>query len=289
MRREKINYFLVGLFVISSMILLLAMLYKVTGAQAGAVSYYVVFDKLSNIKKGTGVSYGGYQVGRVNEIMPFRQQGKTQYKLHLQIKGDWLIPDDSVAQIVMPGLIADKMIEITEGTSSQMLKPEDTIKSRHTADMMELVNSIATELDRVIPGLSEDLSGLFVKLNSSADQLALMLNDTNRNHINNAFLNADLATENLKTLSIGFNKVNLQLEEVLRRSNKILSVNDDDLRFTVVKLRESIGVISENIQSIMYNMETTTRNMNEFSRQLRDNPGVILSGKQPADEAGNSK
>ncbi|MCW8855299.1 MAG: MlaD family protein [Gammaproteobacteria bacterium] len=271
------------------MIMLLAMLYKVTGAQAGAVSYYVVFDKLSNIKKGTGVTYGGYQIGRVATVVPFREQGKTQYKLQLQIKGDWLIPDDSIAQIVMPGLIADKMIEITEGKSNQMLKPEDTIKSRHTADMMELVNSIASELDRVIPGLSEDLSGLFVKLNSSADQLALMLNDTNRNHINKAFLNADLATENLKTLSIGFNKVNLQLEEVLRRSNKILSVNDDDLRFTVVKLRESIGVISENIQSIMYNMETTTRNMNEFSRQLRDNPGVILSGKPPADEAGNSK
>ena len=57
----------------------------------------------------------------------------------------------------------------------------------------------------------------------------------------------------------------------------------------MVKLRESIGVISYNIQSIMYNMETTTRNMNEFSRQLRDNPGVILSGKPPADEAGSQK
>ena len=289
MRREKINYFLVGLFVLSSIIMLLAMLYKVTGAQAGAVSYYVVFDKLSNIKKGTGVTYGGYQIGRVDEIVPFRQQGKTQYKLHLQVKGDWLIPDDSVAQIVMPGLIADKMIEITEGASSQMLKPDDTINSRHSADMMELVNSIATELDRVIPGLSTDLSGLFVKLNSSADQLALMFNETNRNHINKAFVNADVATENLKSLSVGFNKVNAQLEEVLRRSNAILAVNDEDVRFTVVKLRESIGVISDNIQSIMYNMETTTRNMNEFSRQLRDNPGVILSGKPPADEAGGHK
>ncbi|MDH5472625.1 MAG: MlaD family protein [Gammaproteobacteria bacterium] len=289
MRQDKINYFLVGLFVLTSLLILLTMLYRVTGAQAGAVSYYVVFDKLSNIKKGTGVTYGGYQIGRVNDIAPFRLHNKTQYKIHLEINGEWQIPGDSVAQIVMPGLIADKIIEITEGSSSDMLKPGDTINSRRSADMMELVNSIASELDRVIPGLSEDLAGLIAKLNNSADQLALMFNDTNRQHINNAFVNADQATDNLKTLSIGFNRVNQQLEEVLQRSNSILAINDDDLRFSVIKLRESMGVISENLQSIMYNIETSTRNMNEFSRQLRDNPGVILSGKPPADEAGAHK
>lgn len=284
MRREQINYFLVGAFVLSSLLILFTILYRVTGAQAGAVSYYVVFDKLSNIKRGSGVTYSGYQIGRVDSISPFRQEGKTQYRLQLEIKGDWQIPSDSVAQIVMPGLIADKMIEITEGASNDMLQAGDTINSRRSADMMTLVNSIASELDRVIPGLSKDLGELMLKLNSSADQLALMFGDKNRTHINNAFMNADLATQNLKTLTQGFNTVNQQLEEVLRRSNSMLAVNDEDIRVTVIKLRESVTVISDNLQSIMYNIENSTRNMNEFSRQLRDNPGVILSGKPPADE-----
>ena len=47
MRREKINYFIVGLFVLSSMVILLAMLYKVTDVRAGAVLYLGVFENFS--------------------------------------------------------------------------------------------------------------------------------------------------------------------------------------------------------------------------------------------------
>jgi hypothetical protein len=34
-------------------------------------------------------------------------------------------------------------------------------------------------------------------------------------------------------------------------------------------------------------LDATSQNMNEFSRELRNNPGVVLGSKPPADAHGN--
>jgi phospholipid/cholesterol/gamma-HCH transport system substrate-binding protein len=36
--------------------------------------------------------------------------------------------------------------------------------------------------------------------------------------------------------------------------------------------------------AIAHNLEATTRNMNEFSQQIRENPGLIIRGRSAADE-----
>jgi phospholipid/cholesterol/gamma-HCH transport system substrate-binding protein len=38
------------------------------------------------------------------------------------------------------------------------------------------------------------------------------------------------------------------------------------------------------MDSISANLETTTRNMSEFSRRIRDNPGVLLRGQGGSDD-----
>jgi phospholipid/cholesterol/gamma-HCH transport system substrate-binding protein len=42
--------------------------------------------------------------------------------------------------------------------------------------------------------------------------------------------------------------------------------------------------VARNIDSVTYNLESTSRNFNEFSRQLRENPGVLIGGTKPARE-----
>lgn len=285
MKKDNVNYLLVGMFVLISMFLLFAMLYRITGVQANAENYYVVLNKITGVKDGAAVTYGGYQIGQIENVKPIFENEKTRYQLKLKVKGDWRIPDDSIAQIIMPGIIADKQIEITEGQSKTALKPGDTIKSKEAVDMMALVNSIGNELDNFVPNMASDVSRLLKNLNKSADQVAAVFNDTNRDRITNMFKNANDASRNLAQLSSGFTKINKQLDELLSQSKSILTDNDDDIRQSVISLRKSMDVISENINSIIYNLDTSSRNMNEFTRQLRDNPSAILGSKPPVDKA----
>jgi phospholipid/cholesterol/gamma-HCH transport system substrate-binding protein len=44
-----------------------------------------------------------------------------------------------------------------------------------------------------------------------------------------------------------------------------------------------MAAISRRIDSITGDLESTTRNMNEFSRQIRENPGVLVRGRETSD------
>lgn len=289
MKKDTVNYFMVGSFVLAMLILLLYGLYRITGQTVGAVEYFVVFDTVQGVKDGAAVTYGGYHVGQVDSLKPINDNNRTRYLLTLNIRRDWIIPADSRAQIIKPGLISDQQIEITEGNSENKLKPGDTINSHEAVDMMALMNSIGNELDGFLPAVTDDVHKLLQRLNQSAQQLERMFSDKNRQHLDNMFVNADQSSQQLARMTSGFDKVNKQLEQLLEKSAAMVSDNDQDVRLAVVELRKAMLSISSNMESILYNLSSSSRNMNEFTRQLRDNPGVLLGSKPPSDTAESHK
>lgn len=287
MKKDNINYFMVGMFVLLGMLLLFVMLLKITGGQSDSDKYYVNFDQVTGIKDGVIVTFGGYAIGTVNGVEPVTENGKIFYKVLLEVKSGWKIPDDSTAQIVMPAVISDKQIEISQGQSKQSLSPGDTIRGTEAVDIMELVDSIAKELNSFIPQSTKNVNRLVDKLNYSADQVGLILTDNNIQHLNNLFKHADSSSKSLSELAEGFARINTQLDNILTKTDFILDDNSEDIRYSVRELKKSIDVISGRIESVMYNLDSTSQNMNEFSRELRNNPGALLGSKPPADKHGD--
>jgi len=287
MKKENTNYFMVGLFVISGFLLLFIMLFKITGDQSDADEYFVEFSNVTGIKDGVVVTYGGYAIGSVNSVQPLLENGQMRYKLSLGIKSDWRIPVDSSAQIVMPAIISDKQIEITQGQAEKSLQPGDTIQGTEAVDVMELVDSIGQKLNKFIPESTKNVNQLLQQLNFSADQVAELLNQKNVNHLNSFFKNADSSSQNLSELTASFGRINKQLDSVLDKTNVMLGDNSDDIRYSIIELKKSMDVISGRIESVMYNLDATSQNMNEFSRTLRNNPGAILGSTPPKDIHGD--
>jgi phospholipid/cholesterol/gamma-HCH transport system substrate-binding protein len=287
MKKENTNYFMVGLFVISGFLLLLIMLFKITGNQSDADEYFVEFSNVTGIKDGVVVTYGGYAIGAVNNVQPLLENGQMRYKLSLGVKSGWRIPADSSAQIVMPAIISDKQIEITQGQAEKSLQPGDTIQGAEAVDVMELVDSIGQKLNSFIPESTKNVNKLLQQLNFSADQVALLLSQENVNHLNSFFKNADSSSQNLSELTASFSRINKQLDSVLDKTNVMLGDNSDDIRYSIIELKKSMDVISGRIESVMYNLDATSQNMNEFSRTLRNNPGAILGSTPPTDIHGD--
>ncbi len=58
-----------------------------------------------------------------------------------------------------------------------------------------------------------------------------------------------------------------------------------DLEKTVIDLRYVLESVTRHVDAITQNLEGASRNMNEFARQIRKNPGVLIGGKPPGDTA----
>ena len=287
MKKENVNYFMVGLFVLIGLLVLFIMLLKITGGQTDTDEYYVKFNQVTGIKDGVVVTYGGYAIGSVMSLEPVFEENKTVYKLTLGVKAGWKIPNDSTAQIVMPAIISDKQIDITQGVSKQLLLPGETLNSTEAVDIMELVDSIAHELNSFIPQSTKNINKLVDTLNYSAQKISLMLSDDNIQHLNSLFKNADDSSKGLAKLSVSFSGISQQLESILSKTDLLLDDNSEDIRYTIIELKNSVDTISSRIESVMYNIDATSQNMNEFSRELRNNPSAILGSKPPADKHSN--
>lgn len=312
MKRDNVNYLLVGVFVLAAFFATLVVLYRITGRDTDTEPYYVRYDNITGVSVGTTVTYGGYQVGQVEQITPKRDNGRTEYRLRLGIREGWEIPADSVARIVSPGLLSENIIDIAEGDSRRVLAPGATLRGQEQVSVMSLLNSMAYELkdladtrikpllenlnqrvesiggelDESIPRLTANANALLEQLSAGAAGLQELFSEENRDRVSNVLENTERVSRNLAQLSEGFGEVRADLDRLLEGSNALLEENRGDLREAVVALRRSMEVVSSNIDSIVYHLQSSSRNMNEFSRQIRQNPGLLLGSQPPRDVEG---
>lgn len=309
MKNDRINYLAVGAFVLAMFTLLLLVLFQLTGTRGATDVYYAYFDNISGINRTSPVSFEGYPMGRITAIEPLQNKGKTGYKLTLELQKDWPLPEDSVARITAFSMLSEFVIDIHQGSSSKHLRAGDTLKGQQGGDFYSALNGVATDvsdltqhgvkplldklnqhvdslggkLEASMPALLNDLKKLLAKLDTNADALKQMLSNDNQKHVSSLLKNADAASVNLLQLSDDVNKTRAQLDSLLSDTGSLLADNKVELRAAVTQLRNALDLVADNIDAIMHNAEGTSRNMFELSRQLRQNPGLLLGTTPPRD------
>ena len=308
MRRDTINYLVVGVFVLGVFLLFMAVLYQITGRTGPTENYYVSYGNVEGIKYGTPVLYEGYQVGQVDEVEPVREGGGTRFRITLAVTEDWAIPEDSIAAVVKSGLLSSVAIDIEEGKSPTPLAPESNMQGREATDLFATINEVAADLrslsreslrplldnlnskvdllggdlhgimqDSLKPILDDQVKVILRKVDTTADQLNVLLGDRNVEHVNEILVNLNSSSDNLRQLLADLQTTRATLDKALTNIDGVVDENDEDIRRTVY-------TISQHIEAVSHNLEASSRNMNEFSRQIRENPGLLLrSSPQPED------
>ena len=316
MKRETINYTAVGLFVLLMLAAFFALLLAITRPGGGATDrYHVFYRDVAGIKYGTPVLYQGYQVGQVEVVAPDQGESGLRYRVDFSVRKGWVVPADSVARVTMSGLLSAVSIDIRGGDSATMLAPGAEVAGEERVDLFASMDELAADLRQLLGtsvrplldslnsrleqlsgtvedevtallrGLRDDLGRLSGKLNASADVLATMLNDENAQHVENALANMDAVSKNLGTVSADIHETRARLDGLLDSVGALISDNQDDLAGALHDLRRSMRVLADNVDAVVYNLEGATRNLNEFSRQIRQNPGILLGGSAPRDSA----
>ena len=70
MRSSKINYLLVGCFVLAMIAAVVVTVATLTGRTGAVDRYYAIYSNVTGIKFGTQVIYEGYPIGQVEKLEP---------------------------------------------------------------------------------------------------------------------------------------------------------------------------------------------------------------------------
>ena len=294
MKRDSINYVLVGTAVLIAFGLLLATLLAITGRGGAASEYHVYYDNVTGLAYGAPVFYEGFRIGQISGIEPERS-AKTRYRVELALRSDWPIPDDSVAQLQSSGLLADMSVGIREGTSKQMLAVGSEIKGIAGGDIFGAMNDLAGELtvlsrerirplietmatrlesisgtiDTNLPALVAETQKLMERLNHAAEGINGLVDQPNREAI-------AASLRDVRTVAGELKKTQARADALLASLNDTVAENRPQLRQTVLDLEQTVGAIAQRIDAITHHLESSSRNIDEFAREIRRNPNRLL-------------
>jgi phospholipid/cholesterol/gamma-HCH transport system substrate-binding protein len=312
MKRDTINYFSVGLFVLAGIALLLFAMFHLASGIGDRDVYYTRYRNVAGLSPGTLVTYEGYNLGHIAAIEPMRTPQGLEYQVEMRVQKGWQIPADSVARIYTNGLLADTVVNISEGQSPDFLAPGATVKGEQGADLFAAMGALAGEfvdlseqairpllknlghsthvlggdLEERLPAMLDAVQRLVEKLDASATHLSGILNAGTEVQARRVLHNVDTAAADFKALGGSLVEVSAQAQRLLGKLDALVTTGQPDLMQAVSDLRRTLQQVSRYSDSILQNLDSTSRNASEFSRQIRENPARLLSGAAPTDPGG---
>ena len=305
---------MVGLFVLVAGAVLVATVFALTGAFAGAgATYRAYFPFAGGLEPGATVRYaGGPKVGRVEKLQ-LDPKDSSHIEITFSVKAGLPVKTDSHVRIMSLSPLGDNHLEIVPGSEKGALAAVGTIlPSDPYVDFNALtakINDIAPEAQQLIKTLNDRATELKVTLARVND----LLSDSNRANLagtlaetrgmiaeNRGTVKSTL--QNLNSTSQKFDSVLQDLRKTLEQANDTLShvdslvgENRDDVRQAVKDLRASLATIndltgrldqtldvnSDNIDELLDNLRHVSQNLKEFTNTIKIRPYTLIRANNP--------
>jgi phospholipid/cholesterol/gamma-HCH transport system substrate-binding protein len=297
MRDDRRSYIVVGAFVVAMVAALVIWLAALSGQGFAAHRYIVVYDNVLGLAEGTQVLYEGFPVGQIAGIEPFEREGRRSFRVELGIQRDWKLPGDSVAAVAAPGLLSAVVIDIEGGTSATVLEPGSELRAREAASVFTVVADVATELTELseksvkpllkalgdgTPEIVSNVEDFTRALNVTLERIDALLSPGNVAKIDRILSNLETTSSGFAAVAGDLSRTRAEIDQLLRTVDQLLDRNQGEIGHAISDLHDSLEAVARHIDAISLNLEQSTRNLTEFSRQIRENPGVLVRGNEAA-------
>ena len=306
MNTAKINYVAVGIFITVALVGFIVAMAMLTGRTGATDAYSSTYTNVTGVKFGTQVLYEGYPIGQVESVTPVPVGGSMKFRVDYEVIEGWKIPDDSIARIGASGLLSAITINIDAGSSPVSYKPGTEITAQEAADVFKVMSGVASDISNLA---ENDLRPLLATINTAvgnfavtvetvgdlldqdgqrmikqfamiADDLSKLVIDLNE-RIPRIAQNVDTSAANFADLSGNLESTRKKLDLLLHESKTLVGENRSDVEKSIDDLKHVTESLARHIDSVNLNIEGAARNMYEFTREIRANPGVLLSGSSP--------
>jgi len=132
--------------------------------------YYVVFDRIDGLIESGIVSYNGFKVGNIAEII-YDSESSGKFILRLSLEEKINIPLNSVIKIKSTSIIvASNELEIVFSDEKTFHESGDTLLSKANQGISEMLDPLQKKLNSVLDGLDSLLFSLNNILTSGTEQ-----------------------------------------------------------------------------------------------------------------------
>lgn len=318
-RREQV---FVGLFVIVATVILVVALFSLAGVFASSTrTFHARFQNVAGLEPGTSVRFeGGPKVGRVEKISMVPND-PSQMDMEFSVKSDIPVKTDSRVAILSFSPLGDNHLELKAGSRNAPLAPDGALLPSDPYigfnDLTAQINSLAPKAQELLANLNDRVTQLKV----TVDRVNDLLNDRNRENVSatlsdlhgmlaenrpqikSTLNNVNEATQKLKPLLDQMQKTIDQADGTLKHVDGMVVDNKEDVRASVIKLRQSLENVSEvtaqlqemlngneyNIDELLNNLRIVSENLKQFTDTIKTRPAsLIVSGggadRKPGDK-----
>ncbi len=281
----KVNYALVGLFVVVLSAVLLGIVLWLSKGKYGTVydRYYAFMrESVAGLSVNSPVKYRGVEVGYVADIR-LNPENPEEVRLTLDITRGTPIKEDTVAVLHVQGLTGFAIVDLTGGTRDS---PPLTAKPDQAYAVIKTGPSLLARLDSAISRLLEDqsLSRLLANLNTLAQDARGVIDQENRAALKQIL--SDLATVS-RTLAARSARVDqglagaAQTAEHLAKLSRTLNEQIPTLLERVNRNAASLQAMTEELthtsKAIGSLVNATKPNVEQFSRQTLAETGLLIA------------
>lgn len=283
-----------GLFVVASVVILIAFVVGIRGCRPGdesAKTFYASFTDISGLNLRADVRFGGVKVGRVTAINP-DPDDRSMIRVTAVVQGDVPVNRSSVATVAQITLTAEKHLEISTGDAdAELLRSGETLPARAgTGGFMDL----------------PDLEGITTRMELLLDSMTLLMGGTpvggaDRDIVDFAEVTAALQAtldeskgavrevngviaENRENLGEVVEKL-VVLEETATRMmaeiNEVIAENRRPLNETMVNVQELTEEASERLEELLASLAITLQHFQDMGGNASD----LLDDQRPTIES----
>lgn len=157
--------FRLGIFVVATFLILAIGIFLIGNKKFLFSSTYRVsadFQNVAGLNNGADVRVGGIHEGTVTRInLPGRPDAKVTVEMSLEKSTGNVIKKDSIASIKTEGLLGDKYVEISFGSSkAATIQDGDAIGSQTPKDISDLANATAVAAKEGATSFQDDMEAL---------------------------------------------------------------------------------------------------------------------------------
>jgi phospholipid/cholesterol/gamma-HCH transport system substrate-binding protein len=188
MSRDNALELKVGTFVLAAMAVILFFVTSISDFSFfdKGQKLNVIFSFANGLREASPVRLAGVEAGVVKKILIFiddKDNKKTKVRATILLNQGMHVPKDSTFTINQLGLLGEKYIEIIPGQAQELL-----------ADDSETLGRDPVAFEKI----TEQVSTLTLKLNTTVDGVNSMLNEKNKKSIENMLESLSIVAQDLK-------------------------------------------------------------------------------------------
>lgn len=227
----------IGLFTILTLVatFLLVNFLKGNDFLKGSYTYHAQFAQVEGLNPASPVYIRGFKVGSLKGIE--YNKSSNLFVVHISIKEDFEIPEDSRVEIFSSDILGGRAIRILEGNSPKPADEGAFLPSDIVPDALgNLMNSLEP--------LAEGANLLIADLRQSIGQINDIISDKNTDQINQLLQGLNVTVNRMQAIAA--------------------SVQEEDIRNIVTNIHQ----ISNHLDSTLLSTGQTIKNIEEITGQL---------------------